>query len=39
MTSVSYAAESILLTEHTQNRFVKVIFARMQKTVSQINII
>lgn len=39
MTSVSYAAESILLTEHTPNHFAKVSFAKRQKIVSQKNII
>ena len=28
MTSVNYAAKSILLTEHTQNRFAKVGIAK-----------
>nr|DAE36903.1 MAG TPA: hypothetical protein [Caudoviricetes sp.] len=39
MEYASYAAESILLTEHFPRRFVKVIIARMQKIVSQMNII
>lgn len=39
MTSVSYAAEIILLIEHTQNRFAKVGFAKRQKIASQMNII
>lgn len=39
MKSVSYAAECILLAERVQNHFVKVIFARMQNIVSQMNII
>ena len=39
MTSVSYAAKSILLIKHTQNRFAKVSIARRQKIASQMNII
>ena len=39
MTSVSYAAESILLTGHTQNHFAKVGIAKRQKIASQMNII
>jgi hypothetical protein len=39
MKYASYAAESILPTEHIQRRFVKVVIARMQKIVSQMNII
>nr|DAG50149.1 MAG TPA: hypothetical protein [Caudoviricetes sp.] len=39
MKSVSYAAVSILLAEHVQKLFAKVIFAKRQKIVSQINII
>lgn len=39
MKYASYAAESILLTEHFPRRFVKVVIARMQKIVSQMNII
>lgn len=39
MTSVSYAAESIILAEHFQNHFAKVSFAKRQKIVSQKNII
>lgn len=31
MKSVSYAAESILLAEHTQNHFAKVDIAKRQK--------
>lgn len=39
MKYASYAAESVLLTEHIPRRFVKVVIARMQKIVSQMNII
>lgn len=39
MKYADYAAESILLTEHIQIRFVKVVIARMQKIVSQMNMI
>ena len=39
MKYASYAAESILLTEHSQRHFVKVVIARMQKIVSLMNII
>lgn len=39
MKYASYATESILLTEHFPRRFVKVVIARMQKIVSQMNII
>lgn len=37
--SVSYATESIILAEHSQNHFAKVSFARKQKIISQMNII
>lgn len=37
--SVSYAAESIILAEHSQNHFAKVSFAKRQKIVSQKNTI
>lgn len=39
MKYASYATESILLTEHFLRHFVKVVIARMQKIVSQMNII
>ena len=39
MNYASYAAESIFLKENIQIRFVKVVIARMQKIVSQMNII
>lgn len=39
MKYASYAYESILLTEHALRHFVKVVIARMQKIVSQMNII
>lgn len=39
MKYASYAVESILLTEHFLRHFVKVVIARMQKIVSQMNII
>lgn len=39
MKYASYAAESIFTTEHIQRCFVKVVIARIQKIVSQMNII
>lgn len=39
MKYASYDAKGILLTEHIQIHFVKVVIARMQKIVSQMNII
>ena len=39
MKYASYATESILLIEHFLRHFVKVVIARMQKIVSQMNII
>lgn len=39
MTSVSYAAESVLLIERFLRHFVKVVIVRRQKIFSQMNII
>lgn len=39
MKYASYAYESIFPTEHIPRRFAKVVIARMQKIVSQMNII
>lgn len=39
MKYASYAADGILPTEHFPRHYVKVVIARMQRIVSQMNII